>query len=121
MQKRPHAQDAMFCRGLAVSHSHPGRQACHAINETSDLASLDCFQFRACTGEPKLEIPITGFYGSQDRRITKAMVQGWAAHTSASFDLIQIEGHHLWPTQKEAKAGWLQHIVQVCEQLKADR
>ena len=69
------------------------------------------------TGEGKLAVPITAFYGSQDRRISRDMVCGWAAHTSASFSLVCIEGHHLWPTQKEAKAVWLQHIVDVCDKL----
>ena len=40
------------------------------------------------------------------------MVRGWQKFTTGSFDLITIDGHHLWPLIKEAKAQWLSSIVE---------
>lgn len=72
-----------------------------------------------CAGEPPLGCPITAFYGSRDRRITKGMVEGWQLFTNGSFEAIQIEGHHLWPLNKEAKVSWLSHICQRLGSLEA--
>ena len=72
-----------------------------------------------CVGadEPPFGFPVHAFYGSRDRRISRAMVEGWAAHTSGSFELTEVEGHHLWPLDRQAKARWLQHIVRDCQHL----
>ena len=40
------------------------------------------------------------------------MVDGWQLFTTGSFEAVQIEGHHLWPLDKEAKVSWLSHICQ---------
>lgn len=69
-------------------------------------------------GEAPLECPITAFYGSRDRRITQDMVDSWRRFTSSTFETIQIEGHHLWPLDKEAKAAWLGHICQRLRRLQ---
>ena len=72
-----------------------------------------------CAGEPPLGCPITAFYGSRDRRITKGMVEGWQLFTTGSFEAIQIEGHHLWPLDKKAKVSWLSHICKRLHDLEA--
>ena len=51
------------------------------------------------------------YWGSKDRKITKPMVSGWRKFTTGSFQLIEIQGNHLWPLMKEAKQQWLASIV----------
>ena len=48
------------------------------------------------------------------------MVEGWQLFTNGSFEAIQIEGHHLWPLNKEAKVSWLSHICQRLHSLEAN-
>ena len=71
----------------------------------------------AAAGEAKFSFPVHAFYGTKDRRISRQMVEGWAAHTTGAFQLTEIEGHHLWPLVKESKAHWLQLIVEDCQRL----
>lgn len=42
--------------------------------------------------------------------------QGWSRFTSGPFQLLEVEGHHLWPLEKASKAAWLGVIA---EQLAA--
>ena len=39
------------------------------------------------------------------------MVRGWQSFTTAAFSCAAVEGNHLWPLDKVAKAAWLQAIV----------
>ncbi len=39
-------------------------------------------------------------------------VQGWSRFTSGHFQLMEVEGHHLWPLDKASKAAWLGVIAQ---------
>lgn len=63
------------------------------------------------TGKPPFDVPMTTFYGTRDRRISKEMVAGWHRFTTAAFECLPCEGHHLWPADKAAKSAWLQTIV----------
>ena len=56
------------------------------------------------------------YWGSEDRKITQAMVSGWRRFTTGSFLLHKIEGNHLWPLAKQAKSQWLTSIVDHIEQ-----
>ncbi|KAL4451499.1 hypothetical protein ABPG75_007161 [Micractinium tetrahymenae] len=67
-------------------------------------------------GAPPFGFPLTAFWGSRDRRIKQRMVQGWARFTSGPFQLLEVEGHHLWPLEKASKAAWLGVVA---EQLAA--
>ena len=64
----------------------------------------------SCAGAAPLDCPVTAFYGTRDRRITKNMIQGWRRFTTGRFELLEIAGHHLWPLDKEAKVSWLGNI-----------
>lgn len=62
---------------------------------------------------------MAAYWGSRDRKITEKMVSGWGAFTSGAFTLERIEGHHLWPLDKESKCVWLQLIAERLEKLQA--
>ena len=72
----------------------------------------------AAADEPKFSFPVYAFWGSRDRRISQQMVQGWADFTTGTFQLTEVEGHHLWPLTKESKARWLQLIADDCAALQ---
>lgn len=57
------------------------------------------------------EFPIVAYWGTKDRKINQDMVRGWQNFTTGSFQLISIDGNHLWPLMKEAKTQWLRSIV----------
>ena len=82
--------------------------------ESSTAAVVDscklCEQVRVA-GIQRFDFPIVAYWGTKDRKIMQAMVRGWRNFTTASFQLIQIDGHHLWPLVKEAKLQWLTSIV----------
>ena len=64
------------------------------------------------TGEAPFGFPITAFCGSRDRRITEQMVLGWRRFTTGAFECLGIDGHHLWPLEKEPKLLWLRLIAE---------
>lgn len=77
------------------------------------LGVLDKSTLYCClAGKMPFDFPITAFYGSQDRRISKEMVNGWQQFTTADFRLLRIEGNHLWPLAAGPKTAWLQRIVE---------
>ena len=57
------------------------------------------------------DFPMTVFYATGDKMITREMVEGWELHTTGAFEVIEIVGNHLFPLQKEPKREWLQTIV----------
>ena len=61
--------------------------------------------------EDNFDFPLTTFYATGDKMITREMVEGWEMHTAGAFELIEIAGNHLFPLQKEPKGEWLQMIV----------
>jgi len=61
--------------------------------------------------EDNFSFPITTFYATSDKMITREMVEGWETHTTAAFECIAVTGNHLFPLQKESKARWLELIV----------
>ncbi|KAG2437450.1 hypothetical protein HXX76_006100 [Chlamydomonas incerta] len=66
----------------------------------------------AAAAAPFDGLPITAFFGTLDRRVTPALMAGWARVTSGPFQLLPVEGNHLWPlNDRDAKAAWLEAVV----------
>lgn len=82
----------------------------------SDFRLFDEYVFEH-EGKPAFEVPITAFYGSRDQKISPAMVAGWQRFTTAEFAVTEIEGNHLWPLKKAAKADWLSKIAAKLQEL----
>lgn len=62
-----------------------------------------------------LDIPLTTFHGASDRKISRDLVAGWQRFTGRGCSLETIDGNHLWPLQKPAKAEWLTRIACVLD------
>jgi medium-chain acyl-[acyl-carrier-protein] hydrolase len=60
--------------------------------------------------------PLVAFWGTRDRRVTEAHVRGWARLAGGRFSAEAVDGNHLWPLERGAKAVWL---VRVAEELGA--
>eukprot|EP00882_Tetradesmus_deserticola_P030617 GHRQ01034468.1.p1 GENE.GHRQ01034468.1~~GHRQ01034468.1.p1 ORF type:complete len:139 (+),score=53.60 GHRQ01034468.1:1-417(+) len=56
--------------------------------------------------------PMRLFWGKDDRRVSPAMVQGWASYTSGTCSSSGIDGNHLFPLQPAAKQRWLTQVAQ---------
>ena len=63
------------------------------------------------TGDEPFEFDIVAFVGRHDRRITRDMVARWQRFTRGAFSLRYIDGHHLFPLDREGKRQWLDAIV----------
>jgi hypothetical protein len=46
------------------------------------------------------------------------VAQGWGRFTSGRFSCHRVEGHHLWPLDRESKQAWLAHIAAELQQLQ---
>ncbi|WIA19313.1 hypothetical protein OEZ85_003946 [Tetradesmus obliquus] len=55
--------------------------------------------------------PLRLFWGTQDRRVTRAMVQEWASYTSSTCTATAVDGNHLFPLQPAAKQQWLTQVA----------
>lgn len=65
--------------------------------------------------------PIHTFWGTQDKKITTEMVQGWSRFTKSEFTCTEILGDHLWPINNaEAKTAWLTHITEGLTKILGD-
>ncbi len=79
------------------------------LRQTPTTVYVSLLSMRA--GAAPFAFPLSTFYGSKDRRVTAEMVEGWRSFTTGPFSCTPIEGNHLWPLDKHAKAIWLQGIV----------
>jgi len=61
----------------------------------------------------KFDFPIQSFWGTRDRRVSEAMVMGWANVTSGTFRIEEVDGNHLWPLDASAKKAWLGRVVEL--------
>lgn len=59
----------------------------------ADLAVCESFQYR---DTDVLDCPITAFSATEDTIVTNADIADWHTHTRAEFELIEIEGPHLF-------------------------
>ena len=57
------------------------------------------------SGDRRLDIPITAFLGSQDSALSRAGVLAWKRETTGSFELVELEGDHLF--SGASKAGFV--------------
>lgn len=68
---------------------------------------------------------VMAFWGRRDRRVKEHHVQGWERFLGEGggerFELRMIDGNHLWPLDKGAKAEWLQQIVDELEKMGQGR
>jgi medium-chain acyl-[acyl-carrier-protein] hydrolase len=55
--------------------------------------------------------PLYTFWGTSDRRVKEHHVKAWKEMCSGSFQCEKVDGNHLWPADKVAKAHWLGRIV----------
>jgi len=107
-------------------HEHAGAQHAHSLSSSAQCKIGHCICFNAAqvmlhpsayrrtsatAGDQPFDFPIVAYWGGSDRKITEAMVNGWQKFTTGSFELIRIDGHHLWPLIKDAKTQWLSGIV----------
>lgn len=59
----------------------------------ADMALIETYEYRE---EPPLSIPITGYTGDQDPRVTVDEARGWERHTSGGFQLRVFPGDHFY-------------------------
>lgn len=64
----------------------------------ADLKLLETYEH---SGHEPLSIPIMGLAASEDRKVTLEDVSGWREHTSGSFKLRTIPGHHFYLREQE--------------------
>ena len=57
-----------------------------------------------------LELPITSFYGSHDRFLSKKSKE-WGTYTNELFDLFEINGEHLFIKTQQGKQETIQIII----------
>jgi medium-chain acyl-[acyl-carrier-protein] hydrolase len=55
--------------------------------------------------------PLVAFWGARDRRVTEAHVRGWARLAGGRFSAEAVDGNHLWPLERGAKAAWLARVA----------
>ena len=110
--------DAAFqqeCRGWDVNEVvfSAGMWGMYKDLMRADFCCFDEYQY-SHAAEPPLGVPMTTFYATNDKKITPAMVQGWAKHAAkdGSFESLPIQGHHLFHYDNALKKVWFGHIVQ---------
>jgi surfactin synthase thioesterase subunit len=59
-------------------------------------ADFEVCQTYAYSTKPPLSCPITVFGGLQDNEVTRQRLEGWRAHTTASFSLQMFPGDHFF-------------------------
>ncbi|EFN56084.1 hypothetical protein CHLNCDRAFT_145599 [Chlorella variabilis] len=107
------------CRGWDVNELvfSPALWGTYQPLMRADFTLFDEYTHRHA-GAPPFAFPLTAFWGTRDRRIKQHMVQGWSRFTTGAFQLLEAEGHHLWPLDKAHKAAWLQVVADQLAQLQ---
>lgn len=72
----------------------------------ADIAALETYRPREAVPLP---CPISAFFGSRDRRVTRASVEGWRHETNGGFAIREFEGDHFF--LKHHRATMLAEIV----------
>ena len=109
--------DAAFqqeCRGWDVNEVvfSPDMWGMYKDLMRADFCCFDEYQYSHAAEAP-LGVPMTTFFATMDKKITQAMVQGWARHAAddGSFECLPIPGHHLFHYDNALKKVWFDHIV----------
>jgi surfactin synthase thioesterase subunit len=84
--------------GLARSASPAFRRYALPIIR-ADLEIAEEFEYRP---EPRLECPITAFYGSEDPIVDVDQVEAWAKETRSTFDIHAFSGDHFFNQRHRA-------------------
>ena len=63
----------------------------------ADAAVTETYSYRP--GGP-FRFPVTAFASEQDELIPRTAVEPWRNYTSTKFDLILVDGHHLFVQQQ---------------------
>lgn len=78
----------------------------------ADFTLFDQYEYTHQDRKSKFTFPITVFSAKDDGMITSTMVKGWKEETTGMpFEFVEIDGHHLFPLDKEPKAIWLTKIA----------
>jgi len=64
----------------------------------ADLQLLETYEYPE---RESLAIPIIGLAASEDRKVTLEDVNGWREHTSETFKLRTMPGHHFYLREQE--------------------
>jgi len=96
----------------------------------ADFTLFDEYEFGGSGGgggeEVFADVPkVVAFWGTSDRRVKEHHVKGWEKFlgegAGGRFELRMIDGNHLWPLDKKAKAEWLQQIVDELEKMGQEK
>ena len=105
------------CRGWDVSDAllaDARMWSAYVALMRADFALFDEYAFRR-HGEAPFTFPLSVFFATRDRKVTRPMVEQWAAFTTGDFAVHPIQGHHLFilatGDQRTAKEAWLAHVV----------
>jgi hypothetical protein len=83
------------------------RQQRRCTRVSSPLAAV-------CAGGPGgcVAVRLEGSAASPARRLPpQPWLQGWSRFTAGGFSLTEVQGNHLWPLDRTAKAQWLADIA----------
>lgn len=83
----------------------------------ADFTIFDEYEFTHTKAEP-IKSPMLAFWGTKDRRVKETHVREWGQLVGGDFRCEAVEGNHLWPIDKAAKADWLGRIVKELDKLK---
>lgn len=65
----------------------------------ADFLVDETYEFKE---ENPLSIPVTAFYGTDDREANRQEMQGWQRHTDREFQMIEVPGGHFFIQQETA-------------------
>ena len=82
----------------------------------ADFTMFDEYEYiYDANGTPvhRMECPVLALWGTSDRRVKEHHVRAWEGMVAVpgSFRCEAVQGNHLWPMDKTAKADWLSRIV----------
>jgi len=83
-----------------------------------DFTLFDEYEHVYDSGAPAISAPVVTFWGTRDRRVKQQHVELWQELCSGPFRCEAVEGNHLWPADKGAKADWLGRIVAELDALR---
>ncbi|KAG1660251.1 hypothetical protein FOA52_007648 [Chlamydomonas sp. UWO 241] len=112
------ADFAAECREWGVNEAVFG-DALWPMYQTLMRADFNIFDHYvyAAHAERPFDFPVHTYWGTRDRRVGETMIRGWGRFTTAGFSCTPVDGGHLWPLDKDAKAAWLTSVVERLEGL----
>ena len=60
----------------------------------ADFAVAETYRFNP--GSPPLDCPIIAFGGTEDPRVSRERIEGWAVQTNSRFEIINLPGDHFF-------------------------